>query len=235
MHQNSKHGVKDSNVVSSTNSPSTPQQAKEDIYLEKISRAQKGDQSAFSYLISEFKNYVYQMEKRYFIPGADREDLHQEGFIGLVHAIKTFQPHYNLSFRDYVSLSIRNSVIRAIRSATQKKQLVLTKAKSIFDKNVMMMKDRENNPETAAMKTLTEERICSIVSTKLSEKEAEILNLKLSGFSSEEIAERMETEKKAVDNALYRARQKIKKFLSSKIRFFNTPGQKVNFKLNSVV
>jgi RNA polymerase sporulation-specific sigma factor len=178
-----------------------------------VKKAQDGDIQAAERLIKAFKNYVYQMEKKFFIPGGDREDLVQEAFIGLYQAIKTYQFGSALSFEDYLSLCIRNNVIRAVRSATQKKQLVLTTAKSIFDKSLINIKSKQFEPESATLKTMTVEEIESIIQKKLSNRESKIISLKAKGFSAEEIAEKCNTEKKIVDNALYRARLKIKKHL----------------------
>jgi len=180
-----------------------------------VRRAQEGDISSTEKLIKEFKNYVFQMDKRYFIPGSDKEDLYQEGFAGLCSAIKTFQPGGELSFRDYVSLSVRNSVIRAIRTATQKKQMVLTNAKSIFDKSIMNMESRKESPEEVAIRLVTAQQLCKIIKTKLTETETEMIRLKVTGFTAEEIAKRLCTDKKVVDNTLYRARLKVKKLFAN--------------------
>ncbi len=191
-------------------------------FREKLSKtvrnAQSGDRASTEKLIEYYKNYVFQMEKRYFIPGGDREDLFQEGFIGLYQAIKNYRHDSPLSFEDYVSLSVRNSVIRAVRSATQKKQMVLTNARSIFEKSVMSIRTRQFCPEEITFCTFAAERVKNIVRSNLSRRESQILTLKVNGFTAEEIAKQINTDKKTVDNALYRARNKIRHHMIRKTR-----------------
>jgi RNA polymerase sporulation-specific sigma factor len=189
---------------------------------EHINKAQQGDNEAIEKLIRGFKNFVYQMDKRYFIPGGEKEDLVQEGFIGLYHAIKTYKLECGMTFEDYASLCIRNAVIRAIRSATQKKQLVLTQAKSIFDKNILSIKSKQFEPETATLKSMEIESVREIINSKLTEIESEIISLRANGFSTKEIALNCNTEQKTVDNTLYRARLKIRKHLEPKNIHNNT-------------
>jgi RNA polymerase sporulation-specific sigma factor len=181
-----------------------------------IRKAQAGDTEAVEKLIQNFKNFVYQMEKRYFIPGGEKEDLIQEGFIGLYQAIRTYKPGNGMSFEDYASLCIRNSVIRAIRSATQKKQMVLTQAKSIFDKNILSIKSQQFEPEFATINNIEIENVREIIQSKLTSSESEMISMKANGFSTKEIALNCNTEKKTVDNALYRARLKIRQHLEPK-------------------
>jgi len=186
--------------------------------LEKtVRKAQAGDYTAIESLIKLFEPFVYQMEKRYFIPGQEKEDLFQEGFIGLFIGIMKYKTWKKLSLKDYVSLSIQNSIVRAVRSATQKKQLLLTHAHSIHEKTYSNLGGKGKSPETIAINMITLEKIFEIIDSKLSYNESQILRMKVYGYTSSEIADFMGLEKKAVDNALYRSRQKIRKYIKNGI------------------
>ena len=191
-----------------------------DEILSLVSNAQSGSQEATEELIKEYSRYVFQMEKKYFIPGSHREDLFQEGFIGLYTAIKTYDPTRNLQFEDYVSLCIRNAVIRAIRTATQKKQLLLTHASSIDDDaNSFNSLKSFMDTEDMVMGKLKVEQLREVINYYLSSNEKTIIKLRLADFTVEEIAGMISEDKKKVENALYRARKKIKSFIFPKTDF----------------
>lgn len=181
-----------------------------------VKQAQAGDEAAMEELILEFSRFVFQAEKKYFIPGASKEDLYQEGMIGLFTAIKTYDERRNLAFEDYVGLSIRNSIIRAVRSATQKKQLLLTNAHSIFEDLSVYLKLKANRDlEDIVFGKLKAEQIRKIIDYCLSKAERKIIKLKLANFSVDEIAQMVSMDKKKVENALYRARKKIKSHIQN--------------------
>jgi RNA polymerase sporulation-specific sigma factor len=181
-----------------------------------VNQAQKGEETAMNELISEFSSYVFQAEKRYFIPGATREDLYQEGFIGLFMAIKTYDISRNLPLEDYISLSIRNAIIRAVRSATQKKQLLLTNADSLeADSNTYVrLQSQRRELEEIVLGKLQAEQIDEIINYYLSRSEKKVLKLRLEDFSVDEIAVMVNEDRKTVENALYRARKKIKSYVT---------------------
>ncbi len=136
--------------------------------------------------------------------------------IGLFNAIKTYDERRNLAFEDYVSLSIRNSIIRAVRSATQKKQLLLTNAHSINDELGVYLKLKAGRElEDIVFGKLKAEQIRQIIDYYLSKNERKVIKLKLANFSVDEITEMVSMEKKKVENALYRARKKIKSYIDN--------------------
>jgi RNA polymerase sporulation-specific sigma factor len=185
-----------------------------------VKNAQAGSQEAVEDLIKEYSRFVFQMEKKYFIPGSNREDLFQEGFIGLYTAIKTYDSGRNLPFEDYVSLCIRNAVIRAIRTATQKKQLLLTHAGSIDDDaNSFNSLKSFMDTEDIVLGKLKVEQLRNVINSYLSSNEKTIIKLRLADFTVEEIAGIISEDKKKVENALYRARKKIKSFIFPKTDF----------------
>lgn len=185
-----------------------------------VNKAQQGDEEAIEKLVSLYSRFIFQAEKKYFIPGGTREDLHQEGFIGLFMAIRTYDIRRKMEFEDYVSLSIRNSILRAVRSATQKKRLLLTKARSI-DEDFNMLKEIADtrNPEDIVIGRMEAEKLNRFIDCKLSGSERTVLKLKVANYSVDEIVDIADEDKKKVENALYRGRKKIKAhFMKSHIK-----------------
>ncbi len=179
--------------------------------LSLVEQAQHGDEEATEQLVSMYSRFIFQAEKKFFIPGGTREDLHQEGFIGLFLAIKTYDIRRNLPFEDYVSLSIRNSILRAVRAATQKKRLLLTRARSIDeDFNTLKEIADSRNPEDIVLGRMEAEKLNRFIDSRLSGSERIVLKLKVANYSVDEIVDIAEEDKKRVENALYRGRKKIK-------------------------
>lgn len=176
-----------------------------------VDKAQHGDEEAAEKLISIYSRFIFQAEKKFFIPGGTREDLRQEGFIGLFMAIKTYDIRRDLPFEDYASLSIRNSILRAVRSATQKKRLLLTRARSIDeDFNILKEIADSRNPEDIVLGRIEAEKLKRFIDSNLSGSERIVLKLKVANYSVDEIVDIADEDKKRVENALYRGRKKIK-------------------------
>jgi len=182
--------------------------------LELVRSAQNNNDSAMETLIKKYGRFVYQAEKKYFIPGADSEDLCQEGFIGLFMAVKTYREDSPLSFEDYLSLSIRNYILRAVRHATQKKQLVLTKAQYV-DNEVLtgILGVSREDTEDIVLSKFYEEKIQNFIRYFLSEAELKVIKLSMAGFIVDEVAEIIGRDRKYVENTLYRSRKKIREYI----------------------
>ena len=160
--------------------------------------------------------YVYQIGKKFFLPGATKEDLVQEGMIGLFYAIINYQTGYNTSFDDYVSLSIRNRVLRAVRMATQLKQRVLSDAFSIDeDPFVFASLVTDSSVEETVVGRVSINEMSRFFKKLLSPMEYRIVALKITEVSVEEVARLFGLSKKQVENALFRARKKISIFLKN--------------------
>ncbi|GIW48892.1 MAG: hypothetical protein KatS3mg079_368 [Caloramator sp.] len=92
---------------------------------EVVELAKKGDTKAEEYLINKYKNYVKSKAKSYFLVGAEKEDLYQEGMIGLYKAIRDFKPETLASFRAFAEICITRQIITAIKTATRQKHIPL--------------------------------------------------------------------------------------------------------------
>lgn len=190
---------------------------------ELISYAQEGNNDALEYVINKYKNFVRSRARSYFLIGADREDIIQEGMIGLYKAIRDFDAGKQSSFRAFAELCITRQIITAIKTATRQKHIPLNSYvslnKPVFDEDSdktlldilgqgKMVDPEEmliNREDYAGMETRIGELLSSL--------EWEVLSLYLDGKSYQEIAEELDKQIKSIDNALQRVKRKLEKFL----------------------
>lgn len=184
--------------------------------------AQEGDNSALEYLINTYKNIVRLRARKFFLIGGDYEDLIQEGTIGLFKAIRDYNPAKNTSFTTFAELCIRRQLYTAIKSANRKKHLLLNDSLSIdfpVEEN-----DNKNLSDTYADQSImspdeimeSEEKlneINKIIDTLLSPLEKTVIEMYLDGKNYREIAKIINKEDKSVDNALNRAKNKLRNAL----------------------
>ncbi len=178
------------------------------------SRAAQGDQNAEESLALRYTHLVRACARPLFLMGGDSEDLTQEGMVGLLSAIRSYSPARKVSFRTYAETCVKNRMISAIRSASGKHHTPLNDSIPIetplFDENCHSTAALpETDPEELLItRENVQERLGSLFS-KLSDYEAEILKLYLSGLSYSEIADQLGRPVKSVDNAIQRIRRKL--------------------------
>lgn len=195
---------------------------------ELINIIRDGNSIAQEYLIDKYKNLVKIKSRSYFILGADREDIIQEGMIGLYKAIRDFKPEKQANFYSFAELCIVRQVITAIKSANRQKHIPLNSYlslnKTVYDENdectyLEMLTDNVNsNPETLFIGNENKQDIEKKMSAVLSKLEQEVLNLYLNGKSYHEIAKIIERDEKSIDNALQRVKKKVEKILCDRIK-----------------
>lgn len=188
-----------------------------------VKLAREGDIKAQELLIKRYKNFVKSKARAYFLIGADREDIVQEGMIGLFKAMRDYQPGKMTSFKSFAELCIKRQIITAIKTATRQKHIPLNSYvslnKPIFDEESdrtlydMMTNSRELNPEHLIIKkeelTMIEEKMGEV----LSDFEWKVLNAYLEGKSYNEISAEMNKQVKSIDNALQRVKKKLEKYI----------------------
>lgn len=184
--------------------------------------AQEGDNSALEYIINTYKNIVRLRARKFFLIGGDYEDLIQEGTIGLFKAIRDYNPAKNTSFTTFAELCIRRQLYTAIKSANRKKHLLLNDSLSLdfpVEEN-----DNKNLSDIYADQSImspdeimeSEEKlneINKIIDTMLSPLEKTVIEMYLDGKNYREIAKIINKEDKSVDNALNRAKNKLRNAL----------------------
>ena len=189
-----------------------------------VEQARKGDPKAQELLIKKYKNFVRSKARSYFLIGADREDIVQEGMIGLFKAMRDYQPDKVTSFKSFAELCIKRQIITAIKTATRQKHIPLNSYvslnKPVYDDDsdrtlydVMSSSSKELNPEHLIIKREELSHIEEKMGEVLSDLEWKVLNAYLEGKSYQEISLEMNKHVKSVDNALQRVKKKLEKFL----------------------
>ena len=185
-----------------------------------------GDKLAFDYLINRYKDLVNIKVSKYFIVGAERDDIVQEGLIGLFKAIKSYKPDMKNSFKTFANMCIERQLITAIKTSNRQKHMPLN---SYLSLNLSAYDEEESNSDTALIDifntNLIEDPLDTItkkeyyqdledtIDKSLSDFEKRVLNQYINGKSYMQIAENLDTPVKSVDNAIQRIRKKAIKGL----------------------
>ena len=180
------------------------------------------DRLAEELLVTRYSRLVRTCARPYFLIGGDREDLPQEGMIGLMNAVREYDASKAASFRTFAETCIRNRLYSALRSAAGDKHLPLNQSVSLdtpfFDSNSYTSGTgnlAERNPEDFLIDREHAQSLLTGVRKQLSEFEAKILGYYLDGLSCREIAETVGKPPKSVDNAVQRIRRKVAQQLLS--------------------
>ncbi len=193
---------------------------------EVVEDARNGNFLALEYLINKYKNFVRAKARSYFLIGADREDIVQEGMIGLYKAIRDFKPHKLSSFRAFAELCITRQIITAIKTATRQKHIPLNSYVSLnkpiyedeSDRTLLdvLAGTRISDPEELVISQEEFNSIEAKIGELLSDLEWEVLTSYLQGKSYQEIAVDLDRHVKSIDNALQRVKRKLEKYLDIK-------------------
>ncbi|MEA2434306.1 MAG: polymerase sporulation-specific sigma factor [Actinomycetota bacterium] len=190
---------------------------------ELIERARLGDELAIESLLYRYRHYARAKARSYFLAGADKEDIVQEGMIGLFKAIRDFRPEKNIAFRAFAELCITRQIITAIKTATRQKHQPLNSYVSL---NKPAPGDEEDRPLSDVLVisggvdpadlVVSAEEIANIkesMSRLLSDLETEVLQLYMDGKSYQQIADMLGRHVKSIDNALQRIKRKLEQHL----------------------
>lgn len=191
-----------------------------------VAQAKSGNNRAQEYLISKYENFVKAKAKSYFLIGADKEDIYQEGMIGLYKAIRDFNPEKSTSFKAFAEICVIRQIITAIKTATRQKHIPLNTYISLNKPLYEEESERTLLDVLAGLKItdpeelmISKEQIGYIeekISKVLSGLELEVLTSYLDGKSYQEIASDLERHSKSIDNALQRVKRKLEKCLDLK-------------------
>lgn len=184
-----------------------------------ISQIKDGDEQALTFLLDKYKDLVNTKVGKYFIIGAEREDIVQEGMIGLYKAIKGFDNCKQNTFKTFANLCIERQLITAIKSSNRQKHMPLNSYLSLntsaYDDEgdgTELLETFEVNtiedPLETIMKQESFNEIQNAVQKSLSKFEGQVLERYMQGESYEVIAKRLDTPVKSVDNAIQRIRKK---------------------------
>lgn len=189
-----------------------------------VAMAREGNDQAIETLLHRYRHYARAKARSYFLAGADKEDIVQEGMIGLFKAIRDFQAEKNTAFRAFAELCITRQIITAIKTATRQKHIPLNSYVSL---NKPTSHDDQRPLEEAlvhraldpAEMVISADEISSIKASMgrvLSDLETEVLQLYMDGKSYQQIADMLGRHVKSIDNALQRIKRKLEQHLATR-------------------
>lgn len=189
--------------------------------------AQEGhDSQAAEYLVNKYRNFVKAKARSYFLVGADRDDIIQEGMIGLYKATRDFRGDKLSSFRAFAELCITRQIITAIKTATRQKHIPLNSYVSLNKPIYEEESDRTLQDILAGIRVTDPEEL--VISREefmdielkmneiLSDLEWQVLNAYLDGKSYNEMSRDLHRHVKSIDNALQRVKRKLERYLESR-------------------
>ncbi|MDR3552051.1 MAG: sigma-70 family RNA polymerase sigma factor [Clostridia bacterium] len=178
---------------------------------ELVRLARSGDRQAEGLLIAGFHRFICMRASRFDIDGLDTEDLVQEGTIGLLGAIRSFDLHKGTSFRTYASLCVTTKIISAVRSALRKKQQPLNGYISLDDYSAASKAALCSvvNPEDMVMSREAISAVNEFILNYFTPVERKIFALYLAGYSYSAIAKKLNVSAKYIDNSLQRMKRKL--------------------------
>ena len=183
--------------------------------------AAAGDRGAEEALSERYMRLVRICARPLFLAGGSSEDLIQEGMIGLLSAIRSFDPESGSSFHTFAEICIRTRLLSAVKSASRKKHLPLNDGLSLEqlseDSGSQLSATPEvfrQDPEDLVLARESKEELYAVLSRCLSKMENRVLEFYLDGLSYREIAARLGKDEKAVDNAVQRIRRKLARNLN---------------------
>lgn len=191
-----------------------------------VIEAKSGNSRAQDYLISKYENFVKSKAKSYFLIGADKEDIYQEGMIGFYKAIRDYKPDKLTSFKAFAEICVTRQIITAIKTATRQKHIPLNTYvslnKPIYEEESertlldVLASIKISDPEELIISKEQMDYIEDKIENVLSDLELEVLTSYLDGKSYQEIACDLERHSKSIDNALQRVKRKLEKYLDVK-------------------
>lgn len=181
----------------------------------------ENNEDAMNLIVNKYKNCILMILKEYLkeynIIGVEVADLYQEGLIGLMHAIHSYNPTRDVLFYTYANACIRTSLISAIRQTFRQKNRILNYSYSldkIFedsgDNFYEILKDESYEPNKLLLSSEDENELINNLKSKLSKSELAIFELRLKGLSNGEIATLIDKDTKYIENSLFRIKRKYK-------------------------
>lgn len=187
---------------------------------------QQGDGDAVDFLMDKYKNLVRKRARKLFLIGGDKDDLIQEGMIGLYRAIRDYNADRDVSFYTFADLCIARQIYTAIKASNRKKNIPLNTYISFYSPDFLEsheeMKrshinlipvDNKRNPEEMVIDKETVSVIEYELGRRLSPLEKEVMDLYMEGYPYTEIAECLERSPKSIDNAIQRIKNKLNQIL----------------------
>ena len=193
---------------------------------ELILRYRDGEEEAASFLMNKYKNLVRKKASSMYILGADRDELIQEGMIGLFKAIRDYDMGRDVNFYTFADLCVSRQMYTAVQASNRQKHLPLNTYISLYSEAAPSEEGKEEyalmntlaagngiNPEEMVIEQENMELFETAILKELSEFEKQVFELHLTGMTYTEIAKVLGRDEKSTDNALQRMKNKIKKVI----------------------
>lgn len=183
-----------------------------------INLVKSGDKHALEYILEKYKELVNMKVSKYFIVGAEKEDIVQEGMIGLYKAIKDYNKEKQSSFKSFANMCIERQLITAIKTSNRQKHMPLNSYLSLNtaayenDEDVSLMDIFNNQTAEDPLDTITKKEyyraVEDVIDKSLSTFEKQVLQRYIQGESYIDIALKLDAPVKSIDNAIQRIRKK---------------------------
>ncbi len=193
---------------------------------ELLSLIKSGNKEALDYLLNKYKELVYMKVSKYFMIGAERDDIFQEGMIGLYKAIKSYKEEKHNSFKTFANMCIERQLITAIKTSNRQKHMPLNSYLSLNtstyeeDEDKTLLDVLNNKMVEDPLDTITKKEyyktVENAIDKSLSDFEKQVLIKFINGESYVKIAEDLESPVKSIDNAIQRIRKKAIKNIANK-------------------
>ena len=188
----------------------------------------EGNDRAIELLLKRYRHYARAKARSYFLTGADKDDIVQEGMIGLYKAIRDYRAEKNIAFRAFAELCITRQIITAIKTATRQKHqplnsyVSLSKASSSGDEEDrplvdVLVTDHAPDPADVVIDAQEMSVIRSSMGRVLSKFEIQVMQLYVEGKSYQQIAQILGKHAKSIDNALQRIKRKLAAHIGHRI------------------
>lgn len=192
-----------------------------------VARARSGDDRCIEILLSRYRNFARSKARSYFLAGSDKEDVVQEGMIGLFKAIRDFEEETGTPFRAFAELCISRQILTAIKTANRQKHQPLNSSVSLdapaygddsSDRTVgdNYVGPKSTDPVELVISAQEIEAIRDTMKDNLTDLEGDVLRLYMDGKSYEEIAGVLGNHVKSIDNALQRIKRKLQRHLEQR-------------------
>lgn len=186
-----------------------------------------GEESAIDFIINKYKNLVRKKAGSMFILGGDRDDLIQEGMLGMFKAVRDYDIGRDVNFYTFADLCVSRQMYTAVQASNRKKHMPLNTYISIYSEQMreeneeetgcslmnILASKKEKNPEEMFIEQESIEKTTAAIEKELSAFEREVFDLHLTGMTYIEIAKVLGRDEKSTDNALQRIKAKIKKIM----------------------
>lgn len=187
---------------------------------ELVKSAKLGDDASIEVLVDRYKPHISLKTRTYFLRGADKEDIMQEGMIGLIKAIRDYKADKQVSFKSFAELCITRQIITAVKAATRQKHIPLNSYVSLYGNSDgdeerapldLIDSSTRFNPEEYIIMRENLKKIDEQILKLLSKFEKNVLECYLTGKSYQEISAMLDRPVKSIDNALQRIKRKLEK------------------------